>query len=114
MSFKNRYEVSNEYNIDFYTLCLPYEEFPELHNWTGCENPPKLVNEPKKKRKIIIKKKVFVDKINIDELCNMMDNLDLNKLKRTDLMILCKKKGIKGYSRKKKSDLVSMLENLRL
>lgn len=115
MPFKNRYEVNNEYGIDFYTLVFPYEEFPELHDWSSCENPPKLVEELRpKKKKIIIKKKVFVNKTNIDELCDMMDNLDLNKLKRTELMALCKKKGIRGYSKKKKVDLISMLENMSL
>ena len=115
MNFKNRYEVTNSYGIDFYTMCLPCEEFPELHDWTGVKNPPILTSVEKVvKKKIVIKKKVFVNKTDIDELCNMIDNLDLNNLKRPQLMALCKKKGIKGYSKKKKMDLISMLENLNL
>lgn len=97
--------MTNYNNFDFYSMVFPPEEFPEMHE--------EKIQKPKKK-KIIIKKKVYVNKINIDKLCNDMDNVVFNKLKRVELMALCKKKGIKGYSKKKKADLILMLENFNL
>ena len=92
----NFYEVEahplcekNYNNFDFYSMLFPPEEFPEMH-----QEKQKI----KIKKKIIIKKKIYVSKTN------------LNKLKRTELMALCKKKGIKRYSKKKKADLILMLK----
>lgn len=91
--------ANNYDNFDFYSMVLPPDEFPELHVW-----PDKKVKKiiVKRKRKIIIKKKVYVK--------NLEDIDDLNKLKRVQLLTLCKKKGLKKYSKLKKAELILKLK----
>ena len=50
----------------------------------------------------------------IEEITEQMEQLDLNKLKVSQLKRMCKENGIKGYSRKKKNELVNLLKKLNL
>ena len=75
-------------NFDFIKLLCPKEDFPQFY-------------------------KEEEDK-DIEEITTQMNKLDLNTLKVSQLKRMCKDNGIKGYSRKKKNELVDLLKKLKL
>ena len=50
----------------------------------------------------------------IEEIIEHVEKLDLNTLKVSQLKRMCKGNGIKGYSKKKKSELIDLLKELKL
>ena len=96
-------------NFDFYSLLLPKEEFPEMHK--QFEKQPEPVD--------IVEDITEEDDIEMEEITEQMEELtiDLSKYKVVELKKIAKKNGLKGYSRKKKNELIDLLnglENLKL
>ena len=74
-------------NFDFFKHCFPEEDFPEYHN----------------KEDIVI-----------EDLTKQMCKMDLKSMKVSQLKRMCKDNGIKGYSKKKKAELIGLLTDLKL
>ena len=96
-------------NFDFYSLCFPKEEFPEMHK--QFEKQPEPVD--------IVEDITEEDDVEMEEITEQMENLtiDLNKYKVVELKKIAKKNGLKKYSKLKKKDLIELLnglENLKL
>jgi len=79
-------------NFDFMKYLCSEEDFPQFYK----------------------EEKQPVEDKDIEEITEQMEKLDLNTLKVSQLKRMCKENGIKGYSKKKKNELVNLLKKLKL
>ena len=75
-------------NFDFFKHCCQKEDFPEFYKEKKDED--------------------------IEEITKQMSKIDLNSMKVSQLKRMCKENGIKGYSKKKKIELIELLKKIKI
>jgi hypothetical protein len=102
----SRWEDETKYmnieNFDCFRYAFPKSEFPEFH----------IYKEETNKDLLDITNKIEnMDIDGMNDIINGMSNIqiDYNSYSVKDLKKICKDKGIKGYSKLKKQDLIKIL-----
>ncbi len=88
MSNCKNYDSDQEFqNFNFFKYLCPIKDFPEFY----------------KKEDMVI-----------EDLTKQVSKINLKSMKVSQLKKMCKKNGIKGYSKKKKNELIELLKDLKL